>query len=116
MRPFPAGTGGWQASVNGGQAPHWRGDGRELYYVEGSTLMAVSASSESTFTLGQPQPLFEARALVASVGITPGGYDVSAAGQRFLIVSPVEEAENETAPPTIRVVQNWYEEFRERER
>ena len=115
VRPFPDGTGRWQASVNGGEAPRWRSDGKELYYVEGRKLMAVSATSESTFTLGQPQPLFEASALVASVSITPGGYDVSADGQRFLTVSPVEGAENETAPPTIRVVQNWHEEFRDRE-
>jgi Tol biopolymer transport system component len=115
VRPFPDGTGRWQASVNGGEAPRWRSDGKELYYVEGGKLMAVSATSESTFTLGQPQPLFEASALVASVSITPGGYDVSADGQRFLTVSPVEGAENETAPPTIRVVQNWHEEFRDRE-
>ena len=109
---FPGGDGKRQVSVNGGQQARWRSDGRELYYVEGDTLMAVSVSTESALTLGQPQQLFEAPGLVLAVGGTNGGYDVSADGERFLTVAPVEGAE--AAPPTIRIVQNWYEEFRDR--
>ena len=108
VRPFPGGDGKWQASVNGGTAPRWRGDGRELYYAEGATLMAVSVSTGSAFTPGQPQPLFEAPGLAR-------GYDVSADGQRFLTIAPVEADGEEAAPPAIRIVQNWYEEFRDRE-
>ncbi len=100
-------------SVNGGQQARWRIDGRELYYVEGDTLMAVSVSTESAITLGQPQPLFEAPGLVLAAAGGSGGYDVSADGQRFVTVGPVEGAA--AAPPTIRIVENWHEEFRERE-
>ncbi len=32
-----------------------------------------------------------------------------------MTISPVEDDE-ESAPPKIRVVQNWYEEFRDQER
>ena len=118
VRPFPGGAGKWQASMNGGRLPRWRSDGRELYYVESSTLMAVSVSTESAFSLGRPQPLFEAPVVLASVGsdfadVASAGYDVSADGQRFLTIAPVEGAD--AAPSKIRVVQNWYEEFRERE-
>ena len=112
---FPGGDGKRQVSVNGGQQARWRSDGRELYYVEGDTLMAVSVSTESAFTLGQPQRLFEAPpapGLALTGGGGRGGYDVSADGERFLTVAPVEGAE--AAPPTIRIVQNWYEEFRDR--
>ncbi len=84
---FPGGDGKRQVSVNGGQQARWRGDGRELYYVEGDTLMAVSVSTESPFTLGQPQPLFEAPGFALTGGGANGGYDVSADGQRFLTVS-----------------------------
>ena len=101
MRPFPGGT-----------SPRWRSDGREMYYLERGTLMAISVSGESAPTLGQPQPLFEALGLTMT-GAGPGGYDVSADGQRFLTVAPVEGAD--AAPPKIRLVQNWYEEFRDRE-
>ena len=86
--------------------PRWRGDGRESCYVANGTLIAVSASTDEGFTVGQPQALFE------DSGFTLG-YDVSADGQRFLAVAPVESAD--ALPPEIRVVQNWYEEFRDRE-
>jgi Tol biopolymer transport system component len=108
VRPFPSGDGEWQASVNGGNRPRWRSDGKELYYVEGDTLMAVSVSTGSAFTPGQPQPLFEAPGLTR-------GYDVSADGQRFITVAPAEADGEEEAPPAIRIVQNCFEEFRDRE-
>ncbi len=44
---------------------------------------------------------------------SPPAYDVSADGQRFVTVSPIEQGE--PLPPKIRIVQNWYEEFRDRE-
>ena len=40
-------------------------------------------------------------------------YDVSADG-RFVLAGSVENAEAE--PPSIHVVENWFEEFRDRER
>ena len=60
VRPFPDGAGTWQVSVNGGTQQRWRGDGTELYYVEGeNALMAVSVSIEQGFAHGQPSRLFE---------------------------------------------------------
>ncbi len=43
----------------------------------------------------------------------PPQYDVSAAGQSFLTTVPAED-EN-APPPTTRVVENWHEDFRDRE-
>ncbi len=111
VRPFPDGAGRWQVSVSGGGQARWRGDGRELYYVEGDTLMAVSVSTEQGFVLGQPQRLFEDEDLIAAYSAP--NYDVSTDGQRFVTVMPVEEEEPSSLK--IRVVQNWYEEFRDRE-
>ncbi len=62
--------------------------------------------------LGQPQRLFETPDFTAVGG--QGEYDVSADGQRFLTVAPADDAAA-AEPPTVRVVQNWYEEFRNRE-
>ena len=39
-------------------------------------------------------------------------YDVSADGQRFVMVEPIEE---EATPAAIRIVQNWFTEFRDRQ-
>ena len=110
VRPFPGGEGKWQASTNGGTQPRWRGDGRELYYSETGTIMAVAVSIEGAFALGRPQRLFVTPGLTSTTG--SWNYDVSADGQRFLTIAPVEEAD--TTPPKIRVVENWYEEFRDR--
>ncbi len=115
VQPFPNGAGKWQVSGNGGDQIRWSSDGSELFYVEGSTLMAVSVSTEQGFTLGQPQMLFESPDLV--LADSGRDYDVSADGRRFVMTTPVEEGDDgEVAPPSIRVVQNWYEEFRDRER
>jgi hypothetical protein len=102
----------WQVSTNGGVRPRWRSDGKELYYLEGDTLVSVAVSSESGFDVGQPQPLFKG---IWLDGRVDGGwvYDVSADGQRFLTVAPAEGTD--AAPSKIRIVENWYEEFRDGE-
>ena len=41
-------------------------------------------------------------------------YDVSPAGQRFILAEVVGEGA-EASEPSIRVVMNWFEEFRHRE-
>ena len=74
--------------------------------------MAIPVSTEQGFTLGQPQVLFEDRRF-ATGGPGPR-YDVSADGERFVMVAPVEGGE-ETETRSVRLVENWYEEFRERD-
>jgi hypothetical protein len=41
------------------------------------------------------------------------GYDVTPEGDKFVVWEKVETGTE--AQPVIRVVQNWYEEFRDRE-
>ena len=113
VRPFPAGAGRWQASLNGGEQPRWRNDGKELFYVENETAMMampVSAAGQA-LTLGQPQRLFESADLDFR-GFPWPQYDVSADGQRFLTSTPVES----DAALSIHIVLNWFEEFRDRQR
>ena len=112
VRPFPDGPGRWQASVDGGSQPRWSRDGKELLFVRDTTLLSASVATGAGVTLGQPQELFRSDDLQAFV-VTPV-YDVSADGQRILTAAPAEQGVD-AAPPTIRVVQNWYEEFRDRE-
>ena len=107
VRRFPEGGGKVQVSTNGGVQPRWRGDSRELYYVEGETLVAVPLTTEPEFTVGKAVRLFE------HTGITRVGgqqYDVSADGQRFVVTDSVEEEE---ATSAVRIVQNWFAEFKE---
>jgi dipeptidyl aminopeptidase/acylaminoacyl peptidase len=89
-------------SKGGGTHPRWRRDGRELYYVApDDKLMAAPVEPGANFGTGTPVPLFE----LGSYGRRNNRYvyDVSADGQKILLLRPLEDAT--TRPLT--VVQNW---------
>ena len=109
VRPFPAGERKTTVSTNGGRQPRWSRDGKELFYAEGSTLVAVSVSTDPTFAGRSATRLFELPALAR--GRYPQ-YDVSLDGRQFLFAEPIGEAEE----PSIQVVQNWFAEFKDRQR
>ena len=112
VQPFPEGGRKVTVSSNGGQRVCWSRDGKELFYVEGETLVAVSVSSGSSFSVGSATRLFEHPGLREAVNYAP--YDISADGQRFILAERMGEGAD--APePSIRVVQNWFAEFRDRE-
>jgi len=116
VQPFPEGGRKVTVSNNGGKSVRWSQDGRELFYVEGEafageTLVAVSVSSGSSFSVGSTTRLFKHPGL--RPGLSYPYYDVSADGQRFILAEPVG-AGPDAPEPSIRVVQNWYEEFRGR--
>jgi Tol biopolymer transport system component len=91
---FPQAARSWRISTSGGVNPFWRGDGKEMYFVFGNKLMAVSVTGGTEFQSGTPQPLFD---------IEGTNYAVSKDGQRFLVRVVTEKA---SAPP-INVVLNW---------
>ena len=109
VQPFPEGGRRTTVSNNGGWEPRWSPDGRELFYVEATKLIAVSVNTSETFSVRSRTPLFEHPSLTNA--FYPQ-YDISADGQRFIIPTPVETDPH--AKPMIRVVQNWAEEFRDR--
>jgi serine/threonine protein kinase/Tol biopolymer transport system component len=97
---FPGPGGKWQISREGGFLPRWRRDGKEIFYLYGSQLIAADVNGRgSTFEVGAVRPLFDVRFLVT------GGYayDVSADAQRFLM--NVLSGQNSSAPLTL--VMNW---------
>lgn len=108
VRPFPEGGGKWQISIDGGGKPRWEGDGTEIFYVKGDILMVVPVTSQENFTHGAPRALFDGEGVFRGIG---QNYDVTADGQRFVVVEGARSAD----PREIQVVQNWYEEFRERQ-
>ncbi|HEX8407345.1 MAG TPA: protein kinase [Thermoanaerobaculia bacterium] len=89
---FPQAQEKWQVSSSGGTVPVWRGDGKELFYVAGSSkVMAVPVDTTSTFNAGTPVELFS----VPMKSIPPPFYDVAADGQRFLINKVPDDADHE---------------------
>jgi len=77
VAPFPGPGRKWQISTNGGVAPRWRGDGKEIFYLSlESRVVAVEVgASAGGFTIGAARALFESTAFD----------DVSRDGRRFLL-------------------------------
>ncbi len=101
VKSFPVGDRRWQISTDGGQDPRWSGAGGELFYVDGTTIVAVRVKLGEQAEIGDPQPLFSHPNQTR--GRRPAGYGVSPDGRRFVLVEP----DMEPRPPTIQVVLNW---------
>jgi len=110
VQPYPGPGGKWQISTDGGTEPQWNHNGRELFYRVGDKMMAVDISTQPGFDAGKPRQLFEGRYLMNSAGEASADYDVSADGQRFLMLKPAQQ--EQAAPTQINVVLNWTEELK----
>lgn len=97
-----------RVSTSGGSQPRWRRDGKELFYVEGDKLRAVPVSTGPTIMIGSPRTLFSSPGLSYNPSQVLS-YDVSPDGERFVIAEQVEKK----PLGAIRVVQNWFAEFRD---
>jgi len=111
VRPFPElNTGKWQVSTNGGTRPLWSPDGRELFYRNGDSVMAVSVQTEPTFKPGKTDLLFRGTYAAEE-------WDIGHDGKRFLMIkTPSSTGEGSAAagPRKINIVLNWFEELRDR--
>lgn len=109
VRPFPRGEGAWIISINGGQAPRWRGDGKELFFVAADgKLMAVpvktaTPGSVAFFEAGTPFALFDAH-ISRNADDRYFQYDVTADGKRFLITTGSGGTKTERS---LTIVTNW---------
>ena len=100
IQAFPGPGRKQQVSSDGGSAPRFRGDGRELFYRNGNKVMFVRIESGADSLVSTPRLLFEGT-------YVPDDYDVSPDGERFVMV----ESDPETAPTRIHVILNWFEEL-----
>lgn len=103
---FPGGGAKWQVSTNGGTAPRWRKDSKELFFLDpADNIVAVDVNAAGDAVhLGVPHALFQA------VGIQReyGPYDVTADGKKFLTNSG--NLKEGSAPFTL--VLNWPAELK----
>jgi serine/threonine protein kinase len=99
--PFGGGTGKWQVSTSGGAFPRWRRDGRVLFYLAGDDKIMAAVVSEdgSSLRIGKVTPLF----LTNRVPAIGSPYDVTADGQKFLVVS--QDVSQAAQPMTL--ITNW---------
>jgi serine/threonine-protein kinase len=116
VRPFPdVNAGRWRVSTNGGNRPLWARNGKELFYgaLDGA-MMAVPVETDRGFTWGNAVKLFDWPTLDRpGFGRT---YDVSADGQRFLMIKEPEESKavSDASASGIIIVSNWTEELKQR--
>lgn len=107
---FPSGEGRWQVSGDGGNWPKWSPDGSLVYYLNSDReLIQVSLTREPTIRFGLPEKVFP---------ITPKVDDSSAIvpapdGKRFIAVRQKNE-EAAKVGHKILLIENWFEEFRQR--
>jgi eukaryotic-like serine/threonine-protein kinase len=72
-----------RVSADGGTQPHWRSDGKELFYMSlDRKIVSVSIKTGPPFEPGVATPLFDSPSVSAAAG-----YDVTPDGGRFLITT-----------------------------
>ena len=109
IRPFPGPGATTQMSTQGGTEPVWSRDGRELFYLHGDKMMAVTVAAGAVLSAGSPRLLYEGH--YDTTVVNSSSYDVSPDGQRFLRSQLPEVGHNSTQ---IDVVINWLEEVKAR--
>jgi eukaryotic-like serine/threonine-protein kinase len=103
---FPTMTQIHIVSTAGGCAPHWRKDGKELFYLaQHGTVMSVDVKTGSSLQTGTPRPLFQPA--IGESGCE-ARLDVTGDGQRFLVM----EAPSPSGDEQMHVVTNWEAAFR----
>jgi len=99
VQGLAAGSRRSRVSLDGGNEPAWRGDGRELFFVSNDrAITAVDVSRDGdVLTSGTPHVLFQ----VPVLSWLRNGMSVSPNGQHFLVAVSIEE------PRPTQVLLNW---------
>ena len=109
LRSFPGGDRKLTISNQGGHAPLWAPDGRELFYwnLQYTALMKVDISAGPDLFPGTPRKLFD---FAAGWAHPIRAYDITPDGRRFLIRGLPEYALTNVLE--LNLVQNWFEELK----
>jgi serine/threonine-protein kinase len=108
VRPFPnVSQGRRQISLGGGQAPLWSRNGREIFYRNTTSVMAVEIQTSPALSAGTPTVLFGLGDYVLA-GTRGVGYDVAPDG-RFLFLK--DETGGTGSHDHAVLVQHWFEEL-----
>jgi eukaryotic-like serine/threonine-protein kinase len=107
--------GRYQVSMGGGDNPLWSPGGRELFYLNGDAIMAVSVKIDSSFSIaGTPKVLFRGTYIIP-VDIDGTPWDISPDGKRFLMIKePRAAAGTDGSLRKINIVLNWIDELKQR--
>ena len=108
VRAFPAQSGKWQISNNGGTWPAWSPNGREILYRSGDQLMSVAyAATGDSFTSEKP------RIRLPTLG-NAMAFDLAPDGKQVIAVLPAAVGAAPKVEHTLVFVQNFFDELRRR--
>jgi len=110
IRPVIGEGGVRRISTDGGVEPHWSPSG-ELFFRNGTRVLALDVRTQPDLVVGTPRTLFEGPYVLSS--IWDRNYDVTADGQRFLMVRQADAGESTVR---LNIVVNWHEELKEKTR
>jgi eukaryotic-like serine/threonine-protein kinase len=100
VEPFPPTGSRWQVSDRGGAEPHWRGDSRELLFIDAANILTAVRFSAAPWNPAPTQKLFPVsildRASRADYTISPDG--------RYVVVNTFVA---DPIAPLVDVVLNW---------
>jgi hypothetical protein len=107
-----------QVSTDGGTDPVWRRKGGELYYRNGDQMMVVAVTTQPKLTLSKPRQLWQGHYMHGSgascgmPGAASANYDVTADGQRFVMI---EDKDQDAVARQVNIILNFAELIRRTE-
>jgi hypothetical protein len=105
VRPYPdVNSWHYQVSTTFGCLPLWSPNGKELFYRNDKSVMAVTVEAGQTFKCGKPEKIFE--------GEYGQPWDVDPNSKRVLMMK--EATPDDAKSLKINIVLNWFEELKQR--
>ena len=117
VQPHPGPGPEYTISTEGGTEPLWSPDGTELFYRGPDQLMSVAVEADGDLRAGAPRALFPDTYVPSGVVASAHDYDISPDGQRFVMISTnvaFPTADGPAAEPSVVLVENFFEELRQR--
>ena len=113
IRPYPDAGGAVPVSIGGAQESFWGKNGEVFYRnLRGDRMFAARVTTRPTMTVGKPEEVFQGAYYIASSGSPRPQYDVTADGQRFLMITRGAGSRSEPGRERLVVVRNWFEELK----
>jgi len=114
IRDFPSLQNRRQVSTDGGINVVWSRDGRELFYLRGTTAESQELVAHDVGPDGTIAPVIRQLFRLAPLNLLPGialpGFDVAPDGRFVFVQSP--ETPSPPAVAVIQLVENWFEELK----
>jgi len=106
--PFPGPGRRVMLSSAGGTEPVWSPTGDEIFYREANRMMVVRVRTSPELSVERAEVLFDARSFAPGLTHLAPNYDVTADGQRFVMVARGAPE----GPAQVHLIQNWTEELK----